>query len=113
MRNGGWGGIRTHGELAPTPVFKTGALNRSATHPLRASRSWRGVISYRRYPQRKRAKLSLVVASAASAWHKYAYFQTKGIHQIGRASCRDSVCKYGSIWVGESRLKHNKKETIE
>jgi hypothetical protein len=32
---GGWGGIRTHGELAPTPVFKTGALNRSATHPLR------------------------------------------------------------------------------
>ena len=32
---GGWGGIRTHGELAPTPVFKTGALNRSATHPER------------------------------------------------------------------------------
>src|SRR5713226_5240473 len=30
---GGWGGIRTHGELAPTPVFKTGAFNRSATHP--------------------------------------------------------------------------------
>ena len=30
---GGWGGIRTHGEFAPTPVFKTGALNRSATHP--------------------------------------------------------------------------------
>jgi hypothetical protein len=30
---GGWGGIRTHGELAPSPVFKTGALNRSATHP--------------------------------------------------------------------------------
>ena len=32
---GGWGGIRTHGRLAPTPVFKTGALNRSATHPCR------------------------------------------------------------------------------
>ena len=30
---GGWGGIRTHGGLAPAPVFKTGALNRSATHP--------------------------------------------------------------------------------
>ena len=30
---GGWGGIRTHEELAPLPVFKTGALNRSATHP--------------------------------------------------------------------------------
>ena len=35
MTGGGWGGIRTHGELAPTPVFKTGALNRSATHPSR------------------------------------------------------------------------------
>jgi hypothetical protein len=32
-QNGGWGGIRTHGALARTPVFKTGALNRSATHP--------------------------------------------------------------------------------
>ncbi|CCC99805.1 protein of unknown function (plasmid) [Azospirillum baldaniorum] len=33
---GGWGGIRTHGGVAPTPVFKTGALNRSATHPINA-----------------------------------------------------------------------------
>ena len=32
-RNGGWGGIRTPGTLAGTPVFKTGALNHSATHP--------------------------------------------------------------------------------
>src|SRR3546814_15987162 len=111
MRNGGWGGIRTHGELAPTPVFKTGALNRSATHPLRASRSWRGVISYRRYPQRKRAKLSLVVASAASAWHQLAYFPTKGIplparmFQIGRALCRESVCQYGEISVVAVSIK--------
>ena len=30
---GGRGGIRTHGTLAGTPVFKTGALNRSATLP--------------------------------------------------------------------------------
>ena len=30
---GGEGGIRTHGGLAPTPVFKTGAFNRSATSP--------------------------------------------------------------------------------
>ncbi len=30
---GGWGGIRTPGGFAPTPVFKTGALNHSATHP--------------------------------------------------------------------------------
>ena len=32
---GGWGGIRTHEGLAPLPVFKTGAFDRSATHPQR------------------------------------------------------------------------------
>ena len=32
---GGRGGIRTHGTLAGTPVFKTGALNHSATLPSR------------------------------------------------------------------------------
>src|SRR3954469_18138646 len=31
---GGEGGIRTHGEREPTAVFKTAALNHSATHPL-------------------------------------------------------------------------------
>jgi hypothetical protein len=41
-QNGGWGGIRTHGALARTPVFKTGALNRSATHPGCACYSVRG-----------------------------------------------------------------------
>jgi hypothetical protein len=29
----GWGGIRTHDTLARMAVFKTAALNRSATHP--------------------------------------------------------------------------------
>src|SRR5687768_16960012 len=36
ISNGG-GGIRTHGTLAGTPVFKTGAFNRSATPPGRVS----------------------------------------------------------------------------
>ena len=36
---GGGGGIRTHGTLSRTPVFKTGALNRSATPPHEA-RLW-------------------------------------------------------------------------
>ena len=31
--NGGWGGIRTHGRLAPSAVFKTAAIDHSATHP--------------------------------------------------------------------------------
>jgi hypothetical protein len=30
---GGEGGIRTHEPLAQPPVFKTGAINRSATSP--------------------------------------------------------------------------------
>jgi hypothetical protein len=34
--SGGWGGIRTHETLAGLPVFKTGAFNRSATHPKQA-----------------------------------------------------------------------------
>ena len=33
LRGGGWGEIRTHGTLTRTAVFKTAALNRSATHP--------------------------------------------------------------------------------
>jgi hypothetical protein len=33
--SGGEGEIRTHGRIAPTPVFKTGAFNRSATSPQR------------------------------------------------------------------------------
>src|SRR5687767_6352903 len=33
VRAGGRGGIRTHGGLAPTAVFKTAALNHSATLP--------------------------------------------------------------------------------
>ena len=34
---GGRGGIRTHGGLAPTAVFKTAAFNHSATRPLAAA----------------------------------------------------------------------------
>ena len=33
MNTGGQGGIRTHGTLASTTVFKTVALNHSATYP--------------------------------------------------------------------------------
>ena len=34
-KDGGWGGIRTLGGREPTLVFKTSALNHSATHPVR------------------------------------------------------------------------------
>ena len=35
---GGWGGIRTHETHSRLPVFKTGAFDRSATHPSFANR---------------------------------------------------------------------------
>jgi hypothetical protein len=40
MIDGGWGGIRTHETLSRLPVFKTGAFNRSATHPSPNSPGW-------------------------------------------------------------------------
>jgi hypothetical protein len=42
QHTGGRGGIRTHGTLAGTPVFKTGALNHSATLPLQRLQSFNG-----------------------------------------------------------------------
>ncbi len=33
-KSGGEGENRTHGQVAPSPVFKTGAFGRSATSPL-------------------------------------------------------------------------------
>ena len=55
-RRGGSGGIRTHGRVSPSPVFKTGAFNRSATLPVRrrfyrrplsgnSPQPWRSVVS--------------------------------------------------------------------
>ncbi len=35
LLNGGGGGIRTHGTLARTTVFKTAPINRSGTPPVR------------------------------------------------------------------------------
>ena len=52
--SGGGGGIRTHGGLSPTSVFKTGALNRSATPP--TARAYAGICDsergLRRFPRR-------------------------------------------------------------
>src|SRR5690606_937861 len=42
---GGQGGIRTHGRLPPTAVFKTAALNHSATCPARVETARGGVHS--------------------------------------------------------------------
>ena len=66
--NGGWGEIRTHGTLAGPPVFKTGALNHSATHPVAApliARGARRVFLFRTCGERPRPP---PFVSACSAW---------------------------------------------
>ena len=55
---GGGGEIRTHDGLTPTPVFKTGAFNRSATPPTEkhyteAFKSWLVLFAYLATIQRK------------------------------------------------------------
>ena len=50
LGDGGWGGIRTHGALARTAVFKTAALNHSATHPARRRRTLAIGIAQGKFP---------------------------------------------------------------
>ena len=51
---GGGGGIRTHGTLAGTAVFKTAALNHSTTPPGRLEiRRQKAEVSLRRFGQRR------------------------------------------------------------
>ena len=61
--SGGRGGIRTHGGLAPTPVFKTGALNHSATLPTTALQRTRG---YDRVSERSSYPVRFAVSSAVT-----------------------------------------------
>lgn len=43
--DGGWGEIRTHGMLSHSAVFKTAALNHSATHPFNFRKSCGKILS--------------------------------------------------------------------
>jgi hypothetical protein len=43
---GGEGGIRTHGPREGTPVFKTGAFNRSATSPAEGSVAYINILDW-------------------------------------------------------------------
>src|SRR4051812_25884167 len=53
-RNGGGGGIRTHEALADLPVFKTGAIDRSATPPERRIQNQEFRIRGREKPGKER-----------------------------------------------------------
>jgi hypothetical protein len=55
---GGEGGIRTHGPREGTPVFKTGAINRSATSPHVNSKTYRIFFAPRTGIRRKSYQIS-------------------------------------------------------
>ena len=59
-KGGGESGIRTHGELAPTAVFKTAALNHSAISPQAAAR-------YRERQGARKLVLTIILPSFVSA----------------------------------------------
>ncbi len=67
--SGGGGGIRTHGRLPSTSVFKTGALNHSATppSPARIDRTHQGGKRILRSTAAKRGRLRFGVITNASA----------------------------------------------
>ncbi len=59
FKSGGSGEIRTHGRLAPTTVFKTVALNHSATLPYNYLNPIRGMVKkleLKTTPSRKKDK---------------------------------------------------------
>ena len=67
---GGEGEIRTHEALANPPVFKTGAINRSATSPSYNSVAYRHCIRPRRLFRRRLARNS--ASTSSSRTHKMA-----------------------------------------
>ena len=46
LADGGRGGIRTHGTVSRTPVFKTGSLNHSDTLPVATARRLAKVVGW-------------------------------------------------------------------
>ncbi len=66
---GGGGEIRTHGGGKPSPVFKTGALNRSATPPIGRQEYSKNVnlsLNDNTLNKKRREKRALIYLSAIS-----------------------------------------------
>ena len=66
--SGGGGGIRTHGTLSRTPVFKTGAFDHSATPP---TRTWYRAVRDSESPRRNFARNSGMPFSCRDAIAKH------------------------------------------
>ncbi len=90
--SGGRGGIRTHGGLAPTAVFKTAALNHSATLP-----GWRRLRMFTRQRQDfgPGARASKIDPAASAPSHAALFHNLELcrnftlIHRRNRVTCMD------------------------
>jgi hypothetical protein len=80
---GGWGGIRTHDDVAVMPVFKTGAFNRSATHPYCQDKGLADC------PQARKSKL-------APDWHPGVAYWSAAVHVLGAAGAGPSTALIAS-----------------
>ena len=90
---GGRGGIRTHGRVAPTPDFESGAFNHSATLPSEAE--------CLRYFGRRRKGIYLPKEQADSAAHNCSKFASRLSHfESGYALPfpRVELCKETCDW---------------
>ena len=84
---GGGGGIRTHGTLPRTPVFKTGAFDHSATPPVRA---W-----YRSPRDSESPRCNSARTSGKP-------FSCKGARAKHSSQCRQESAQGGSGWVSRT-----------
>ena len=89
----GWGGIRTPGRLSPTAVFKTAALDHSATHPdTRIPTGYCRVLLAERKPTtpRKPHPVSHCPLIRRGYWQKKGAKPVAILRQSGRRSRRQS-----------------------
>src|SRR5512135_3871369 len=83
VRIGGEGGIRTHGRVAPTPVFETGPFDRSGTSPRGAN----CIIKGRNHRLEHACPLHRHPAAASGTpWSPYGPDRPEGRNADGRRS---------------------------
>jgi hypothetical protein len=107
---GGQGGIRTHGKLSPTTVFKTVALNHSATCPRRADAASASLqklqvwcYAYEEYPMEAQ-----VIAAVVNTINLYAIgVDTRQWQLFDEVFTADAVTDFGgpAVFSGLSAIK--------
>ncbi len=101
---GGEGEIRTRDRIAPMPVFKTGAFNRSATSPFEATATRTRILPYWTHPRPP----IILLGNSAAAPNRQAYchrpcnVENSGIADVNGRPLRGSAL-HESPLQGSSR----------